>query len=335
MTVALSVRLRRLAVNLGLMLATLVFLFFAAEVFLRVTRMEIINPRAVRLHRPSGIEGLVYEPLPNANTDGFGWEHITTNRLGFRSPERDSAKPVIAVIGDSYVFGHGVNDDETNPAYLQKEFPDHYVLNAGVDGYNIEQEALAYKAKIAQFDPRLVIVEFVFNDMQPKGYVNEDGTILVGQGPPKDKDKTLEAAITRKGLLNFPGKVFLEKNSAVFNFVERTTKWLPFRAKTVDTGDTVKPEELAFYDQWFTELDASIGDRPKVFVIWPESNWHEKSRQFLRGLATTRGYLVVDLYDSLGNGYMHLGWDYHPHPSVHQQVARIIAEAVRDAELLK
>lgn len=330
MTAAFPVWLRRLVINIGLLAATLLFLFLAGEVLLRVLIIQPMNSREVRIHQPSAIEGLVYELKPGVSTRGFGWEHITVNSEGFRSPEQDPAKPVIAVIGDSYTFGHGVNDDETNAAYLQKEFPEHYVLNAGVDGYNIEQEAIVMRERVAPLHPEIVIVEFVFNDMASKGFFDENGMINVGQETNEERNETIRTAITREGLLNFPGKFYLQKYSAVFNFVERTTKGLPFRKRITDTHDTITKEQLAFYERWFSVLDDAVETEHKIFVIWPESNWHTESRAFLRQLAEGRGYVVIDLYDTFGNGYRHLGWDYHPRASVHQEVAELIAEAIRE-----
>lgn len=323
------IRLRAFALNGILLACTLLLLFLAGEVLLRVLRIELMGTPLVSIHRPSAIEGLVYELVPGVSRRGFGWEHITVNSQGFRSPEREPGKPLIAVIGDSYVFGHGVNDDETDPAYLQEEFPEYFVLNAGVDGYNIEQEALVMQHRIAPLRPSIVILEFVFNDMIPKGIVKDDGTIDVGVGTKEERDKTLQEAVTRKGLINFPGKFFLEEHSAVFNFIERKTKWLPFRTRVVDERDTVTPEQLAFYEQWFSVFDDAVETDSKIFVIWPESNWHSASRAFLRSLAERHGYAVLDLYDTLGNGYLHLGWDYHPRASVHRDVAKKIAALIR------
>ncbi len=324
----MSPKLRSLALNVSVLLITCIVIELLLEVALRVTFIQPMNIVQPSIHQASAVEGLVYELKPNVNTDGYGKEHIETNSAGYRSPERDPSKPIIAMVGDSYTFGHGVNNDETNPAYLQKEFPEYYVLNAGVDGYNIEQQALTMRSKIAPLKPEVVVVEFVFNDMVPKGFVNDDGTINVGVGTKEEQDANLKEAITQKGLINFPGKYFLQKHSAVFNFIERTTKGLPFRKKTVDTTDPIVAKDLAFYDEWFTELDAAIETPNKIFVIWPESNLHEESRHFLRELAEEHNFVVIDLYDTLGNGYAHLGWDYHPRASVHEAVAQTIAETI-------
>jgi lysophospholipase L1-like esterase len=45
----------------------------------------------------------------------------------------------LAMVGDSVTFGHGVNDKDTWVNLIAKAMPDTTFLNAGVNGYNIEQ----------------------------------------------------------------------------------------------------------------------------------------------------------------------------------------------------
>jgi lysophospholipase L1-like esterase len=276
----------------------------------------------------------VYEFIPGIHSKGFGWEYITINSLGFRSPELDPQKPVIAVVGDSYAFGYGVDDDETNPAQLQKAFPDYNVVNAGVNGYNIEQEAIQYKAKIQKLNPALTIVEFVFNDMDPKGHIDSDGIMRVGIQTQEEEQKAIAANVTKPGLINFPGKAFLQNKSAIFNFIERTTKWLPFRKKVDTTVETLTDDQLAFYETWFTTLNESITGDKKLFVIWPENHWHEKSRAFLKTLAKKKGFVVLDLYDVFGNGYKPLLWDFHPNAASQKKAAEAIYRTINEEHLL-
>ncbi len=321
-------------INTAVLCATGILLIILGEVGLRVLNIQPMTVKERHIHQPSEVPGLVYEFIPGIRSKGFGWEHITINSQGFRSQELDPQKPVIAVVGDSYAFGYGVNDNETNPARLQELLPDYNVLNAGVNGYNIEQEALQYKARIQQLTPVLTIVEFVFNDMDPKGHFDEDGIMRIGTQTQEEEQKMIAESITRKGLLNFPGKAFLQNNSAIFNFVERTTKWLPFRKKIDNTVETLTDDLLAFYETWFTTLNESILSGEKLFVIWPENHWHEKSRTFLKELAQKNGFTVLDLYDTFGNGYKPLIWDFHPNPDSQQKAADAIFNVIKEKYLL-
>lgn len=54
-------------------------------------------------------------------------------------PETTPQDCVIALVGDSVAFGHGVKDSETWANQLTKRYPAVQILNAGVNGYNIQQ----------------------------------------------------------------------------------------------------------------------------------------------------------------------------------------------------
>jgi len=116
------------------------------------------------------------------------WERIPyrINSLGLRGPETDAAKPAdafrILVLGDSVAFGWGAEEESTFTCQLQqllnqagsnKQFR---VWNAGVPGYATWQE-LAYLIEKGQaFQPDMILVAFLFNDV--------DGNNEAAQGQP-------------------------------------------------------------------------------------------------------------------------------------------------------
>jgi lysophospholipase L1-like esterase len=327
---------RELLINIGVLFVTLSILTFIGEVFLRVTMIQPIKEREIHIHQPSSVKGLVYEFIPSTKIRGYGLNTVTIGSHGWRSPELDPKKSTIAVLGDSFVFGYGVDNDETNPAYIQKHFSEYNVLNTGVNGYNIEQEALVYDAKIASLEPELVILEFTFNDMDKKGYFDEDGIIRVGHKTKEEAEEITKKDITRKGLINFPGKYYLQTNSAIFNFVERKTKWLPFRKSFSDVNEErINEEHIMFYEKWFNKLSASIETKNKLLVIWPEYALHTNPREELRRMAEDNGWIVLDLYDVFGNKYKSLGWDYHPHPKTQKKAANLIIKSIEEHGLLE
>jgi hypothetical protein len=93
---------------------------------------------------------------------------ITINSHGLRGPERAYAKPAgvrrILILGDSYTFGYGVNDDETYPAYLetklQAEQRPFQVINMGVNAYGTDQEYLTLLKEGTKYDPDIVVLAF-------------------------------------------------------------------------------------------------------------------------------------------------------------------------------
>lgn len=95
------------------------------------------------LHRASERPGLHYECEPNATGQSRGVT-ITTNSLGMRDdelkPEDTPGLMRIALIGDSMVFGVGVEHGDTLPAQLERRLSSAWperavdVLNFGVSG---------------------------------------------------------------------------------------------------------------------------------------------------------------------------------------------------------
>lgn len=64
-------------------------------------------------------------------------------------------------IGDSFIYGHGVNDDQTFPAYIYKEMMDHgrqiCVVNAGVQGYSLGPSYVALQEALLSIKPDVVV----------------------------------------------------------------------------------------------------------------------------------------------------------------------------------
>jgi lysophospholipase L1-like esterase len=121
---------------------------------------------------------IVYEMKPNLQINREGVE-IRTNSDGFRdsdfSGEPKPGEFLIAVLGDSFVFGQGVPQSETMPAVLQKilnkssKDERFRVWNLGVSGYNTEQEAYLLKSFVLPRKPDWVVVGYNINDCEPIG----------------------------------------------------------------------------------------------------------------------------------------------------------------------
>ena len=333
---------RNRLINLLLLLGTLIILLLVLEWLLRFSGIERLQSRRPHLHQSSTIPGVNYEFVPNLrNVRGYNWERISTNSLGFRGPEYDPTKPSIAILGDSFAFGFGLNDNQTNAEPLREAFPGYNVLNLGVNGYNVEQEVRAYLAKFSDLKPTLVIMEFVFNDFgSPSILTNEAKPEVYEQQGYLEKgaiaDENLRKAITQSGTLAIPGKFWLQTHSAIFNFVEHRTKWLPFRQHATDhLIETVTDTDLAFYDTWLSKLTENVPDAKKVLMIWPENGGlHLESRRKLHEMAEVQGFAVLDLYDIFGMSYPTLSWDWHPNASAQKRAGEILAEFIKHEKLL-
>lgn len=89
--------------------------------------------------------------------------YYETNSFGLRNPPISNTKTRkrILVIGDSIVYGFGVNDKETFPRLLEREIKkleDCEIINAGVGPYSILQIYNAFKSKWSKLQPDLVIL---------------------------------------------------------------------------------------------------------------------------------------------------------------------------------
>ena len=96
-----------------------------------------------------------------------------TNALGMRGaadipPQRPGEIRILAV-GDSFTYGHGVQDDETYPAVLERLLRerghDVRVLNAGVPGYSTDQEYTYVLRDGLKLAPDLVLLGIHCSDV--------------------------------------------------------------------------------------------------------------------------------------------------------------------------
>lgn len=111
---------------------------------------------------------------PN-HTSGGSEQTVRSNSFGLRSPDIALLKPLetfrIVVLGASTVMGaYAVDNDRTFPAFLQQELarvaPNLHaeVINAGVVGFDLRQQAQLFDRLLARFKPDLTIVYPGTND---------------------------------------------------------------------------------------------------------------------------------------------------------------------------
>ncbi len=124
--------------------------------------------------RPSAHEDVIYDLRPSL-TGTFRGQPITTNSHGMRSREVTLRKPAgtfrIVGLGDSYMFGWGVGQEETYLHLVEQRLnePDSpggefEILNFATPGYNGVMQMAAYEHSARFFDPDLVVVHFIGND---------------------------------------------------------------------------------------------------------------------------------------------------------------------------
>ena len=94
----------------------------------------------------------------------------TTNSWGLRGPEPDTKAPLRGIVlGDSYMQGLFVGDDQTPSECLKRELSARLkirteVLNTGHLGYSPEQEYFTLKEYTEKFHPQFVVLSLFAND---------------------------------------------------------------------------------------------------------------------------------------------------------------------------
>lgn len=128
--------------------------------------------------------------IPNLSTY-FGGVKVTINSRGWRDDEHSLAKPPgvtrVMVVGDSVVFGYGVELDDMFPKVLERglnrQRPGRYqVISLGGAGGNTYSQRHIIKDNVRLYDPDLVILAFNLNDILPKIFGRGNG-FSAGVGP--------------------------------------------------------------------------------------------------------------------------------------------------------
>ena len=169
----------------------------------------LVLETTLRARTPTGSNWAQYDPL-------VGWDHkrnytgrfrtsefdtvIRTNDQGLREsrefPLRTEAFR-IAVVGDSFTWGHGVDEHQRFTNLLDDRLgPGTEVINFAVAGFGTDQHLLKIHKDVLRFNPDLLIVAFYLNDLievqleaNPFGvpkprYELEDGALRLVNLPP-------------------------------------------------------------------------------------------------------------------------------------------------------
>ena len=110
-----------------------------------------------------------------ANFVGYaGGVPFRTNSAGFRGREFSEASTakdfIVAVVGDSYAFGYGVEYADSFPAIIERELSSSgtpaKVFDLAVPGYNTAEELATLQEFALQLHPDLVLLSYHPNDIE-------------------------------------------------------------------------------------------------------------------------------------------------------------------------
>jgi len=119
---------------------------------------------------------------------GF-YTHFEVNDQGYRGPiPTPERRPQVAVVGDSFVFGVGVRDDQTLPAAIQATLDTTGetagVINAGVPAFALADDVRRARRVVQDRHPEVVVLVLIGNDLEQLD-ASPDGLVppLVPTGP--------------------------------------------------------------------------------------------------------------------------------------------------------
>ena len=274
--------------------------------------------------------------------------HITINAMGYRGREIPKTKPPgelrILFTGDSFTWGHNVDDDETLPAQLEQRLDETCgnvaVANAGLSGSSI----LAQQAMILRgltIDPDLVILMYHENDLDELLYS-------------RMWDRLAE---NRSAKSSFPISVFypVVRSSGIWNLAQDIRRRIQFRREDAERADdeAMTADEPAALEEARREyrerlfgVASELAARgvPLLFVAFPHpesvtTGTGGRDYGWVLATAAEADVPVLDLLPvmrasglSTGEAYL-LPEDYHPSPAGHR-VAAVALERFVSGQLL-
>ncbi len=267
---------------------------------------------------------------------------VEVNSLGLRGPEL-SAKAAgerrILALGDSLIYGQGVADDQTVPAYLEKLLQDRgdapgsvRVINAGHRAYDTRQELGLLEELGATLEPDTVVLFWFWNDIWERD-IPSTCERLAASGP-----VTFDTGTTMEGWprAEWQGKQLLRRSALLMTLYDqwKSRGGLVVAPDAVESalkrldGYLARFQELAARER-FELLFAAIPDANELVAPHPTAPIRERAM----GLAAARGIACCDLKPALealarGTDLPVLPYDGHYTPEANEAMARAIAQCL-------
>ncbi|MBI1381426.1 MAG: hypothetical protein GC161_10105 [Planctomycetaceae bacterium] len=124
---------------------------------------------AIAMHDPHA--GWANKPNVTTRVEGPNFQYVVRhNSRGQRGEERPLAKAPgtrrVLLLGDSLAWGWGVDDGREYAAIAERELgPSVEIVNLAVPGYSTDQQLLRFEREVGDWDPDLVLLNFVLNDV--------------------------------------------------------------------------------------------------------------------------------------------------------------------------
>ncbi len=300
----LSVKKKIIYSLLTIIIAVIMF-SFTAEIIVRIFSPQ---QEAERWFKSDSRYGYVHKKNFYQEYHYPGHEFVMvvkTNSFGHRDREYDLSKrdrKKILLLGDSFVFGYGVNMEDHFDTKLEqllnKSGENCIVINAGVGGWGTLQEITYAKDYFNVINPDIIIITFCGND------------------PYDDLRYKYKMRDNEKGLFYFPGKIFLRNHSHLYRFVWKKYSTLLHHlvlkrkiAEGRKTDDTIvldkQSANIITEEEWNKTLrymknfhkDFLKFNSNGVLLVQTTAPWDVNIRKHLASISNGENLIYVDLYN--------------------------------------
>ena len=280
--------------------------------------------------------------------NGFVWNHQTDSN-GFRNPEPAEQKDVL-LLGDSMIYGHGVEETETLSHYLRAE---HGIgaYNMGMQGSCLYQYCVLFRMFFARFEPRKVVLFTFINDVDDlRGYLGRfdwiDRTSPIPEIESFDYDEIYRSVFSRNSDDHSLGRRLrysLRTYGLARGISSEARKLMGFKkardilAPVQDDGTLERA--LRYYVRILTDLRtrcaAGGAELVVVNVFWPlgGEDFLAAQRKFASGIQELCDEHEITFHDTVdefvGVDDCFLSGDGHFSPEGHRRLAAYLAERLR------
>lgn len=340
--------------NAALLLVTLVLTASILEIAARFLFPAPLPWRYPQLrYRPDPALVFAWEP----NQRGFSADkEIVINERGLRGPvvpyERTPGKKRVLFLGDSIIFGFGVDDREVVAERVRSLLDGEGVavesVNTAIASYNTLQEVTYYEREGRRYDADVVVVGVCWNDINDKSDVGVDaeGNLVdasMAGAPPRDAASPVEFAFRNA----------LKRSRLLYGTLER---WRAYHAaRAPDDHMTFRTDVLSgnmtprIRDGWtqvedgFRRLRRQVDEQGARLLIvafpiplaleraYPRSSYPARLASF----AAAEGIPFLDLTPTFedafhGHESLFIAFDGdHPNAAGHDLAARAIVQKLK------
>jgi lysophospholipase L1-like esterase len=275
-------------------------------------------------------------------TGTYSGAEVSFNSLGLRDREFgvDRAPNVsrIIVLGDSVTFGLGVPQDLTYPkvteAILNRSLLSQErsveVMNFGIPGYNTLHELAQLREMGLRYEPDLVVVGFLFNDVIPSSNVASDATepgglrSWINRNIRALKKSSLLYARISPGVgeivRRLGGKGFGQVGAFKYRYVDGDADWLRVRGALLEMKEL---GEKHGFDVVVLIIPAMANC---VEESYPLKEYHEAVSAFSKASGISHLDLLPKFWGIDARRFWISPTDGHPNAEAHRLMAETLTE---------